>query len=799
MLTTSSLPQTFGAALRFLRKRARLTQDELGRAVGYSREQIARLENGSRLPDLAVIAALFVPALLLEREGHLVEQFLALAGQTRADQQVTVTHSRQTRVQLISETAVLPTATPRHTPPAPLLPLIGRAAELADLLTRLPTARLITLVGAPGIGKSRLALEVAHHALPHFADGVVFVPLADVAETADMPYAILRALALTPSAHQSAPDAIAAYLAPRHLLLVLDNCEHILDGVTLFTDWLTQAPNLKLLCTSRAPLDLYGENEWPLAPLAVPDLAQPPDVATWGQLPAMQLLLARVQAADPTFTLTTENIWSLATLCVALDGLPLALELAAVRLRDLPPDHLVQQLLMLRGNGRLSSTWLQQNKRNIAERHRTLQAAIDWSARLLTDRQRQAFIHLGVFMGGCSEEAARAVAAADQALLAQLARANLVQVGHGRVTMLETLRTFAYEQLQATDQLVSCQQGHARYYTTFAHQVFTGLLGDEQVAWMQQALIEHDNCLTALRWAIANGDGEIAIALAGSLWWFWYRRGLFQLGTEMLSAALRLETADLAARATALNGLASIHLALDEYTASLACHQEGLALRHQLQDAPGTATVLHNMGLTAYMQGDFTQAIAWLHESIAADSASDPMQAWAHIGIIALDMQDVPQARYWLERAYERVLGQPGGWAQAFVMHNLADVLFEAGELAAARQMAQTSLHLFESLADSYYLPDPQLLLARIAGEEGDYDTAVALSTLALQQCEARQDVAFIASALLTQAELAWKRGEWEQATSLFNRIHGLWDAGKRPLTPREQVRYQALALALSG
>ena len=208
---------------------------------------------------------------------------------------------------------------------------------MADLLAMLDQARLVTMVGAPGIGKSRLALEVANRAGPQFADGVAFIPLADVTAAADVPYAFLRTLGVTPAPHQTSEAAIAAYLAPRRMLLVVDNCEHILESTPLFADWLAAAPGLKLLCTSRVPLDIYGEHEWPLLPLATPDLAEPPDVERWGQLPAIQLLIARGRAIDPTFSLTADNILPLATLCVALDGLPLALELAAVRLREMSP------------------------------------------------------------------------------------------------------------------------------------------------------------------------------------------------------------------------------------------------------------------------------------------------------------------------------------------------------------------------------------------------------------------------------------------------------------------------------
>ena len=256
MSLSATLPDSFAPSLRYLRKRARLTQEELGRAVGYSREQIARLENGSRLPDLAVIAALFVPALRLERERALAERFLALAGQTRAVQ-VTITRTRETRVELIQEVLDAP-GRGQFAPPAPLLPLLGRQTEVGELLARLRDARLVTIVGAPGIGKTRLALEVAHAAQAQFADGAAFVSLAEAQVADDIPYAVLGALGVSPAPQQSPDAAIADAVAARELLLVLDNCEHLLDGVTRFADWLARAPGLKLLCTSRAPLDLYG-------------------------------------------------------------------------------------------------------------------------------------------------------------------------------------------------------------------------------------------------------------------------------------------------------------------------------------------------------------------------------------------------------------------------------------------------------------------------------------------------------------------------------------------------------------
>lgn len=795
-LTTTSLPDTFGAALRFLRKRARLTQEELGRSVGYSREQIARLENGSRLPDPAVIAALFVPILIEERERALVEQFLALAGRTRQTFQVMVTQTKETRIELVQETEIVPDR-PRYCPPAPLLPLLGRHEEVEALLTRLQSARLITILGAPGIGKTRLALEVANAALDQFADGVVVIPLAEVQSAADIPYAALRHLALTPAPQQSPDDAIFEALATRRLLIVLDNCEHVLESAPVFADWLARAPGLKLLCTSRVPLDLYGEHEWPLSPLAVPDLAEPPDLERWRRLPSLELLLARATALDPYFTLAEENLLPLASLCVALDGLPLALELAAVRLRDLDPAQLIHQLLALRGHTYLSSTWLQQTRRNVAERHRTLQAAIEWSVRLLPPEARTSFLRLGIFAGGSTAAAAAAIAGAGPATLDQLARANLIHVENGRILLLETIRSFAREELVAGDHLVAAQRAHARYYAAYADEVFVGVRGEDQASWMARAMIDHDNFLSAARWAIAEEEGDLAIAITGGLWWFWYRRGLFALARELLAAALQLPSDDPAARARALNGLASYRLADEDYDANLACHEEGLALRRQLNDAEGIATVLHNMGLTALVMGEYDRAMDWLRESVTVNEGGDQTSAWAHMGLIAQETQDLPQARHWLELAYQGAMDTSDGWMQAFVMNYLADVLREMGEMDAATRLAQESLRRFTELEDSYYVPDVQITLAQIALDQGEYDVAATLAGLACRQYEGRDDAIYVASTLLVQAELAMLQGRREEGNVLLERSRALRSTNTRAVSPREEAQYERLAMAL--
>ncbi len=473
----------------------------------------------------------------------------------------------------------------------------------------------------------------------------------------------------------------------------------------------------------------------------------------------------------------------LATLCAALDGLPLALELAAARLR---------------GHNQLSSTWLQQTRRNVAERHRTLHAAIAWSVHLLPTAAQNAFYRLGVFVGGGMTAAAAAIAQADATLLAQLARSNLVWVSDGRFRLLETLRAFALEQLATADQLPERQQVHAHYFAQFTQEVFAGMLGDEQGVWMARAVADQDNFLAALRWALAVGDGETAVTIAGNLWWFWYRRSLFALGRELLTAALQLPTADLSQRARVLNGLASFCLELGDYAANLAYHEEGLALRRQLGDRLGISTTLHNLGLTAYSMGDYALAAERLTESMAVYPEGDHASELAHLGLIAQETLNLTGARDYLRRAYQVAQETGDSWLYAFVSNYLADVYRELGDLGAAEQLAQESLRIFSELADSHYLPDAHLTLAQIAMTRGEYETAVSLAELAYAQYAAREHGILMATALLVQAELAEKMGAPAKAVDLLKQAQLLRQTVQRAMSPHEQMLYDALNAVLA-
>ena len=843
--TTSAITlpaDSFGAALKFLRKRARLTQDELGRAVGYSREQIARLEKGSRLPDLTMLAALFVAALGLQQEPALVTQLLELAGAARqaaapeeTPPRITVTHHVAQRVevrQLVIEPAggsPLPTTAPVHQLPVPLLPLLGRDFELTQACQLLATeARLLTLVGAPGVGKSRLALAIGHQLAPTFAHRAALVLLAGVQNSADVAPTVAAALQLTPAATQTPAAAVRAYLAPRQLLLILDNCEHLLDAMPLLSTWLAAAPNVTFLCTSRMALDLYGEYEMAVGPLALPDLAQLPPLVELGQISAVKLFVDRARAVDHTFQLDVENRLAVAGLAVALDGLPLALELAAARTRTLTPQALLQQLINARQAYQPASHLLTQNKRDIAAHHRTLQEAIDWSYRLLSPAEQALFMGLGVFWGGCTAEAMAVVAGGDVLTLNGLVAANLVQRGVDlspagtplpRLFLLETLRTFALEQLAAQGQLVSLQRRHADYFADYAQQIFIEIRGADQTPWLQRARLDHDNFRAALRFALRHQLGEVAVAIAGGLWWFWTRQGLLAEGSQWLAAALGAPCQATEPtllhqqqRARALNGAGTLATEQSRFAEAHAYHLEGLALRRAIGDQAGEADVLHNLGLLARCEGDYGQALVWFAEgrTLSATLNSDPsylVMDDINLAITAYEMGDLAAADRWATAAYQRATGHADQWIVAYVTTALAEIMSAQDEWARAAALATAASRLYEQLGDVQFLPEPLLLLAKTAYARGELAQAELLCQQVLLAYRTLDDQYGIANVLYLQAWLALAGAVANDtpepaitaAATLYEQAYVLRAGVNRHISPREQAEYRQLAAALKA
>jgi predicted ATPase/transcriptional regulator with XRE-family HTH domain len=800
--------QTFGEALRFLRKRSHLTQDELGRLVGYSREQIARLERGSRLPDLAVVVALFIPALDIKNQPVFAQRLLELAAQSRQQppntHTLTITRTIQTRTH--RELEIVNEIVKQYPLPVPLLPLIGRDEELNLLIdVLLQEARLITLVGAPGIGKTRFALEASHRLSPYFKDGVCFVSLETAQRSQDVERVIFEALALS---NTSLPmrQAIQSFLSSRQLLLVLDNCEHILEATPMFAEWLSAAASLKILCTSRAPLDLYGEYVWDVATLATPNLSALPSLSDLAQVASVNLFIMRARAANNSFKMQEENALSVAALCIALDGLPLAIEIAAARIRDMQVQDLLKQMLLARQHPHLSSSTLQQNKRNISERHQTLQNAIEWSVRLLSVEHKNIFISLGVMTGGCTLEAAKEVCGASQDSLQSLASTSLVNIQDGRVKLLEPIRVFAHERLCLEGCLQEIQQRHGQYFEGYAQLIFEGIRGEDQEAWLARARLDHDNFRLALQYAMDTNNSHLAVAIAGGLWWFWNRQGFAREGKKWLDESLSLEvsrelsTLQKQRRATALNGAGSICTELGDFVQAMRYHEEGLYLRRELRDVNGEAIVLHNMGLVERSRGKYLEALVLFEEALqfeAPDNISGLAMSYTNLGITAVMMYDLPLAVSWLERSLGLLRDTGFLWEIAYTCNVFATVYFEAGDLDRSEEMAKTSLELFEKFGDALFLPEPRLMLAKLAHARKDMQAARTLCMDILQQYKKMDDQYGVANVLYV---LAWLDVDENpaRALDLFEESRHLRNTSNHFLSPLEQVEHQRLKDALT-
>jgi predicted ATPase/tetratricopeptide (TPR) repeat protein len=603
--------RSFGALLREFRLAARLSQEALAERAAMSARGISDLERGIHRAPYQQTVNLLVDALGLDRG----QRALMAAAARRTGRMAAVPPRPQT--------------SPRHNLPEEATSFVGRAAELAmlkDLLQR-PQVRLVTLTGPGGSGKTRLALRAAANLLGEFTDGVCFVSLAALTDPQVVPSAIAAALALREQEGRGPMDVVLDYLSDRNLLLVLDNVEHLPDASELLPELLEHCPKLHLLVTSRAVLRLSWEFIFEVQPLAVPDPGSSIDLQTLSRYEGVALFVERATAADPAFAVTGPDASAVAEICSRLDGLPLAIELAAARLRVLPPRALL---------GRLSNrlTFLTGGARDQPTRQQTLRAAIDWSYSLLDDREQRLFARLAVFAGGCTLEAAEVVGAPgndardgdagwvldcaasliDKSLLR---RNDLAASPEPHLRMLDTIREYALERLVDSGEEAIVRRQHATYFRTVAEQAAAEFNGPRRAAWLDRLEDEHDNLRAALRWAREQGDARIGLRLAVALEQFWELRGYLSEGARWLAELLAIasdEEPEL--RAAALRIAGNRTFAFDISSAAELTEQS-LALYRQLADERGAAEALYQRGLVAFYQADYGRAADCLAESLA--------------------------------------------------------------------------------------------------------------------------------------------------------------------------------------
>jgi predicted ATPase len=588
--------------------------------------------------------------------------------------------------------------------PASPTPIVGRTRELAqveELLLR-ADSRLVTLTGPGGIGKTRLALQVAADIVSHFADGVFFVPLASIGDPGLVGATIAQVLEVGEIPGRSIVDALKQYLHARSVLLVVDNFEHVLAAAMVVSDLLAAAPRVKALITSRETLHLRGEHDFSVPPLGLPDLARLPSVEELNQYDAIRLFIDRVREARPDFTITRENALTVSEICSRLDGLPLAIELAAARTRLMSPSALLSRL-----ERRLPL--LTGGARDLPARQQTLRNAIAWSYDLLDEGEKALFRQLAVFAGGCTFEAIEAVCGAQEDLLDQLGslvdksllRQQSGDDGELRFGMFTTIREYGLEQLAAQGETARLQEAHASYYLDLVERDEPGIYGAHQVEWLNRLEPELDNVRAALQWARSLGKIELGLRLASGYLLVWYMRGYLTEGRGWLDdfvAAARLAPVAIpdTLQAKALLATGAIARVQSDFPAAQARVEESLALFRKLGDRDREMWALIIAGLIAMNLRHLEEAQKAFEESLAlARLYGAPIQiggALCVLGMTAYTQGRYTEARRLLEEGVTMTRGSFNEFNSAVGLAYLGHVARDLGDAAEAARLYRESL-----------------------------------------------------------------------------------------------------------
>ncbi|CCF83194.1 ATP-binding protein [Nitrolancea hollandica] len=618
--------------------------------------------------------------------------------------------------------------------PCQLITIIGRAREAAELRQFLSDSRLVTLTGVGGVGKTQLALEVASELLWRYRDGIWFIDLAEVTDPALVPQAVASVLDVLEEPGRALIDSLRDYLWDRQILLILDTCAHLIQAcATLVETLLGSAANLSVLVTSREPLRVPGEIIWPVAPLPVPDLEQPPSFEKLLSNPSVRLFVDRVVTNQPEFVVTKENAPVVARICAHLDGLPLAIELAANRTRTLCLNELARRLED--GFSLLSS-----GHRTAPARHQTLQAALAWSFDLLSPAERLMLTRLAVFTNDWTLDAAEAVVAGDGVaasdvlpLVSALIDKSLVQAdldngGTARYRLLRSVRWYGREQFQGSAEEGSLRVRYIAYFLGLAERAEEARFGPEQLAWLDRLEREHKNLQTALEWSLNGAQVELGSRLAVALWHFWYRRNHLDEARRWLDQAITLavigETVLPArVRAKVLYAAAWLAYTRDDLDGAMEYGTGSLTFFRQAGDQAGIAAVLALQGLVVERRGDLAQAAAYAQQSLALCRELGDRTGIAHaltcLGIVLDRRGDHHRAEALLTEALaiQRDLGHL--WGIAFSLGRLAMVGLRQRDCACATALLRESVALHRELGDRAGTAADLELLACVAVARG--------------------------------------------------------------------------------
>ena len=675
---------------------------------------------------------------------------------------------------------------------------LGREKEMAEAKEILATTRLFTLTGSGGTGKTRLAIQVAAETLERFPDGVWFVELAPLTDPDLLPKAIANAAGIREVPGESINDTIAAAIRERRALVLLDNCEHVLDAVARIVHrLLSTCPNLRVLTTSRESLGVHGEVTYRVPSLAVPSAAEPATPERVLASSAARLFFERASAGTPDFAVTPQNAPALAAICRRLDGVPLAIELAAARARSLPVEQIEARL-----DGRFRL--LTGGSRTALPRQQTLRALIDWSYDLLNETEKEMVSHLSVFSGGWTLQSAESVCGAERIedwevldLLTSLVDKSLVVYeesnGAARYRLLETVRQYARDRLLEEGVTVSWRDRHLDHFLAFAEEAAPHLLGREQSLWHARLEADYENLRAALDWSEdAEERSSKNLRLCSALQWLWFARGHFSEGRARLARALAQDTGgDLPHRAGALNGAANLAYAQGDYGEARALHEESLGIRRILNDRVGIATSLNNLASVSYFEGDLETAYERIGESLAIRRQLGDGPGIAsclnNLAMIAQKREDYATARAHLSEslALRRAVGDRSGIAA--VLHNLGVIDMQQRDYPHARSHWEESLSIRNEMGDRAGAALTLQTLGALALEQGDLPMARARFTEALHVSQDLGMQLQIASSLEGLAPVTAQSGQHERAVRFFAAAARIREAIGAPAPPSEQ------------
>jgi predicted ATPase/class 3 adenylate cyclase/Tfp pilus assembly protein PilF len=669
-------------------------------------------------------------------------------------------------------------------------PLVGRQREASEIAERLrgEQARLLTLTGPGGTGKTRLALQVAADLLQEFGDGVFFVSLAAVADRELVSSTIAGSLGLKASAGQSLEESLEAYLREKKLLLVLDNFEQVLEGAPLVGELLGGCHNLKVLATSRTPLMLYGEQEYPVPPLELPDPVRLPPLERLAQYEAVRLFVERARAMKPDFEVTNDNAPAVAEICVRLDGLPLAIELAAARTKLLPPRALLSRL-----SNRLKL--LKGGARNLPVRQRTLRTTIDWSYDLLTEEEKRLFWRLSVFAGGFTLEAIEEVCDPEGRLEALEVVGSLLEKsllrqeeeadGASRFAMLETVKEYAREKLEESGETEKIKRAHIEYFLALAEEANPKLKGPDQLEWLQRLEAEHENMRAALEWTLQQGEKQLMLRLGGLLWWFWFVRGHYSEGRRWLEGALATGgQGSVESRAMALAGVGALAFEQDDLDRAEEASAAGLELLEgRASERAGIRPyLLLTLGHVALEKGDHGRAARLFEQSLSSSRKIGDGLGLAG-SIMSLASESYEQGD--LERAtelYEEGIGlfreQGDKLGLAWCLINLGLVAYSQGDLRRAAKLTEEGVALLRDLGARADAAVGLCNLGWISLLQNDPGIAADHFEESLTLARDTQMQPIILTTLEGFACLAGARGEARRAARLWGAIRSLETKG---------------------